>query len=78
MSATASAGYAGCYVIHTLGKAAALGLRSHDVIKEINGEAFADTLSFLTKMNALEQAGEAITLTLHREGAVHTLAVALA
>ncbi|MFI3169786.1 MAG: right-handed parallel beta-helix repeat-containing protein [Faecalibacterium sp.] len=75
MSATASAGYAGCYVVHTLGKAAALGLRSHDVIKEINGEAFADTLSFLTKMNALEQAGAAVTLTLHREGAVHTLAV---
>ncbi len=71
MSATASAGYAGCYVQDAgWGDAVKYGLRGHDVIKAINGETVADTPAFLRQISALQAAGDAITLTLHREGGV--------
>ncbi len=76
ISATASAGYEGCYVIDAgRGDAAKAGLRGHDIVKAINGETVADTLAFLGKINALEAANASTILTLHREGGVHNLTI---
>ncbi len=79
ISATASAGHAGAYVVSAQGKAATLGLRGHDVIKTLNGHAIANAYELVTTLKqCVPQAtsaphGVGITLGIHREGAVQTI-----
>ncbi len=71
ISATASADRQGVYIVKIGDASAKLGLRTHDIIKEVNGEAVVDCLDFSAKMAACNDAPT--TLTLYRESAQYRL-----
>lgn len=70
MSATASSGYTGTYfeTVPTTSDAYALGLRSHDIVKEVNGQKLGAKSTFLTALADIP-AGKWVTLRVWRETA---------
>ncbi len=74
MSSTASAGYNGVYMesVPADSPAYTMGLRTRDIIKQVNGVVLGHKNTFHTTYNAIP-VGEPVVLTLHRLNETYTL-----